>query len=86
MAPPRTTAAEREREAREAAVRRRGLSARVGTVGVVLLFLGGIGTILSPENVATMIGVIVVGIVLVLAAFLLIQDAVRDVKALTKNL
>jgi len=86
MAPPRTTAAEREREAREAAVRRRGLSARVGTVGVVLLFLGGIGTILSPENVATMIGVIVVGIVLVLAAFLLISDAVRDVKALTKNL
>ncbi|OGS47213.1 MAG: hypothetical protein A3K66_00370 [Euryarchaeota archaeon RBG_16_67_27] len=86
MAPPRTTAAEREREAREAAVRRRGLSARVGTVGVVLLFLGGIGTILSPENVATMIGVIVVGIVLVLAALLLISDAVRDVKALTKNL
>ena len=33
-----------------------------------------------------MIGVIVVGIVLVLAALLLISDAVRDVKALTKNL
>ena len=67
----RLTGAERQREERESAVRRQRTSIRVGTGGLVLLFAGAIGVILSPANAILLIAVMVCGIVLLMAAFLL---------------
>ena len=86
MVAPRTTAAVRDREARENAARRRRLSVRMGAAGVALLFLGGLGTVLATELVVPMLGLMVVGIVLVVGALLAIQDALRDLRSLTKIL
>lgn len=72
MERPRPTAAEREREAREEAQRKARLSVRVGALGVVVLFLGGFGVWLLPEDVLAFLGVIVVGILLVVAALFLV--------------
>ena len=69
----RLTGAERQREERESAVRRRRTSVRVGTGGLVLLFAGAIGVILSPANAILLIAVMVCGIVLLMAAFLLVR-------------
>ncbi|MGQ0796723.1 MAG: hypothetical protein ACT4OI_02490 [Methanobacteriota archaeon] len=73
MAASRPTRAEREREAREAAMRHRRTSVRLGSAGVALLFVGAIGTLLSPDAVSFLIVVMIVGFVLILAAFLLIR-------------
>jgi hypothetical protein len=72
MERPRPTAAEREREAREEAQRKAQLSVRVGGFGVVVLFLGGLGVWLMPEEVLVFLVVMVVGILLVAAALYLV--------------
>jgi len=72
MERPRPTAAERAREAREEAQRKAQLSVRVGGFGVVVLFLGGLGAWLMPEEVLIFLGVMVVGVVLVVVALSLI--------------
>ncbi|OGS48088.1 MAG: hypothetical protein A3K68_03750 [Euryarchaeota archaeon RBG_16_68_13] len=82
MAAPRMSVADREREVREAAARKRGLSARLGGLGVVLLFLGGVATLLSPENVVAFLVVMVVGILLVGAALMMVMGSVSE---LTKD-
>ncbi len=72
MERPRPTAAERDREAREEAQRKAHLSVRVGGFGVVILFLGGLGAWLMPEEVLIFLGVMIVGILLVVAALYLV--------------
>jgi len=80
MAAPRRTAAEREREAREEAQRDARRSIRLGAVGIILLFLSGVGVVLLPDYVFAFIGGMVVGILLILAAFLLVRGSVRMFK------
>ena len=72
MERPRPTAMEREREAREEAQRKAQLSVRVGGFGVVILFLGGVGAWFLPEEVLVFLGVMVVGILLLVAALFLV--------------
>ncbi len=82
MAAPRGTAAERAREAREAAQRNTRRSLRLGTLGVVVLFLSGIGVLVLTDYVFVFVGGMAVGIVLLLAAFLLVRGSVL---ALTRS-
>ena len=87
MVPPRRMPSEREREEREATARRSQLSVRVGTVGVFLLFLAGVGVVLAPSYALPLIGVMVVGIVLLLSAFLLLRGSLLKLpEDSTKNL
>lgn len=86
MSQPRQTLAEREREAREEAARKRALSLRLGGAGVLLLFLGGIGTVLVSDLVVAFLGSMVLGIVLLVGAFLLIRGALAGFQELTKTL
>ncbi len=72
MERPRPTAAERAREEREEARRKARLSVRVGALGVVVLFLGGFGVWLVPEDLLVFLGVMVVGILLLVAALSLV--------------
>lgn len=83
MDAPKMTAADRERLARERAAERRRRSGRLGGVGVAILFLGGVGTILAPEFVVGLLVLMSVGIVLVVAAFLLVRDGVAGLRDLT---
>ncbi|HEX9340377.1 MAG TPA: hypothetical protein VF992_04305 [Thermoplasmata archaeon] len=75
----RTTPAEREREAREAAARRRKKSVRLGAAGIALLFGGGVGVVLSPGSVAALLGVMGIGIALLFTAFLLVRTSLAEV-------
>jgi hypothetical protein len=70
---PESPIALREREAREAAVRARRTSVRLGGTGVAVLFLGAFATVLVPDQVALFLVVMGAGFVLVLAAFLVIR-------------
>lgn len=76
MARPRRTAAERDREAREEAQRSARLSLRLGFLGVVVLFLSGVGTGLLTAYIFVFLGGMVVGILLILAAFFLVRGSV----------
>lgn len=76
MAARRVTAAEREREAREKAQRDARLSTRLGTVGIIVLFVSGFGVWLRPDYVFGFIGGMVVGILLLVAAFFLVRGSV----------
>ncbi len=80
MAAPRRTAAERKREAQEAAHRDARLSMRLGLVGVVVLFLSGLGTWFMPDYVYGFIAGLVLGIILILAAFFLVRGSVLAFK------
>lgn len=80
MAAPRRTPAERRREEQERAQRDARRSVRLGTVGVVVLFLSGIGVWLAPGYVYAFIAGLVVGILLILAAFFLVRGSVLVVK------
>lgn len=82
-APRRMTAADREREAREAAVRRRRLSVRIGSGGIFLLFVGGLAIFFVPTDVAPFLGLMVVGVILIVIAMLLVTDLVRDLTKIT---
>ncbi len=81
----RTKPADRAREAREAAVRRRRTSVRLGTMGIVLLFAGGIGVILTPVDVAVLLGVMGIGIALLAAALVVVQRPIAGLLDLTKE-
>ncbi len=72
----RRTAAEREREGKEAAQRNARRSLRLGTAGVIVLFLSGLAVWLLPDFVFVFIGGLVVGILLILAAFLMVRGSV----------
>ncbi len=76
MAAPRKTAAERWREEREEAQRKAKQSLRIGTLGVVVLFLSGLGVWFVPAYVFGFIVGLVVGILLILLAFLMVRGSV----------
>jgi hypothetical protein len=73
MVAPRRTAAERDREAREAERRKTRLSMRLGGLGVLILFLSGLGAWLVTPFILVFLAGMVVGILLILAAFLLVR-------------
>lgn len=75
MAASRKTPAETRREEQEAAQRKARRSLRLGTLGIVVLFLSGIGVLLASEYVFGFIGGMALGIVLLLVAFLLMRGA-----------
>lgn len=54
-------------------MRRRKTSVRLGVAGVVLLFAGGIGVILFPAVVASLLVVMAIGLALIGAAFVLLR-------------
>ncbi len=87
MVLPRTTAAERQRQEREETARRNRWSVRLGTLGVFLLFLGGIGVVLFPTDALPLIAVMILGILLLLAAFLMLRGSLLKLpEDSTKNL
>lgn len=77
MQPPGRTAAERAREAKEQAARRRRTSIRIGAAGLLVLFASGVSVVLSPQNAAALIAVMAAGIVLLAVAFLLVRPKMQ---------
>jgi len=73
VAAPRKPFAERAREAQEAAQRKTKLSLRLGVVGVVVLFASGLGAWLVTPFIVVFLGGMVLGILLILVAFLLVR-------------
>nr|AKQ03193.1 hypothetical protein [uncultured euryarchaeote Rifle_16ft_4_minimus_37884] len=51
---------------------------RLGAAGVVLLFAGGIGVLLSPGSAVPLLGVMGIGLVTIAAAFLLVRTRMTD--------
>ncbi len=68
----RPTAAERERAERELAQQRSRLSLRLGGIGIVVLFASGLGAWLATAYVIEFLAGMVIGILLLLGAFLLL--------------
>ncbi len=85
MVAPRRTAAEREREAREQAQRQARLSIRLGVAGLAVLFLSGLGVWLWTAFVLAFLAGMVVGILLILGAFLLVRGSVLTFKGEEDN-
>src|SRR5439155_3716583 len=71
--PRRSRAAERRRLSEEVAIRKRKTSLVAGTLGLALVFAGGIGVIVSPQSALALIVAMGAGIVLLLVAFLLLR-------------
>ncbi len=67
------TAAERERAEREASRRKTRTSIRLGAIGVVVLFACGLGVGFASGYVYVFLGGMIVGILLILSAFLLVR-------------
>ncbi len=89
MSLPRTSAKDHDREARERIESRRRVSIRLGSAGIILLFVAGAGILVSPETVSALLFVMVLGLILVVAAFLMIRDVgggLLKLRELTKML
>lgn len=76
---------ERAREAGERARRRRKLSARVGALGVIILFaaglalgLSGYGFVPASGLITQLVAAMIVGIVLIAGAFLLVRPSASN--------
>lgn len=81
MDTPRRTYAERHEAIREEAQKKSRASLRMGALGVVLLFASGLGVwLLTDYAVAFLVGM-VLGILLILYAFLLVRGSVQTFKA-----
>jgi divalent metal cation (Fe/Co/Zn/Cd) transporter len=80
MAVPRPTAAERAREAKEEAQRKSRLGLRLGALGVVVLFGSGFGAWLAVDYILLFLVGMVLGIVLVLAAFFLVRSSIHSLE------
>ncbi len=70
----RPTATERDRAVREEQQRKARLSLRVGGIGIVILFLGGVGAWLLPDQVLAFLIVMAAGIVLLVVALSLVWE------------
>lgn len=77
----RTTYAERQQAIREEAQRQSRTSVRMGALGVVLLFASGLGVWLLPDYAVALLVGMVLGILLILYAFLLVRGSVRTFRA-----
>ncbi len=80
MAAPGKSPAARREAARQEAQRKARASLRIGVLGIVVLFLSGIGVLVLSDYVFAFIGVMVVGILLILAAFLMVRGSVLAFK------
>ncbi len=80
MAAPKTFA-ERQALAREEAQRQTAKSLRLGGIGVAVLFLSGLGAWLLTDFIFVFLATMVVGILLILTAFLLVRASVAALKA-----
>ncbi len=78
MEPVRVKAVARARAEREAAARKRTISIRVGVLGLVLVFGGAVGVIVSTADALLLIAPMATGIVLLIAAFLLVRTSAAD--------
>ncbi|HWM52135.1 MAG TPA: hypothetical protein VNP71_03110 [Thermoplasmata archaeon] len=67
------------------AARKRKTSLLAGILGLVLLFAGSIGVIVSPLNAFVLIVVIGTGIVLLLVAFLLVRGSLAALPGKPRN-
>ncbi len=80
MAAPGKSAAARREAARQEAQRRARSSLRTGVLGIAVLFLSGVGVLVLPDYVFAFIGTMAVGILLILAAFLMVRGSVLAFK------
>jgi len=68
--------AERRRVQDQVIARKRKTSILIGLLGLILLFAGSIGVIVSPSSALVLIVVMGTGIVLLLVAFLLVRGPI----------
>ncbi len=85
MEPKPSRAAERRRAEQELAARKRRTSILAGILGLILLFAGSIGVLVSPLSALVLIVVMGTGIVLLLAAFLLMRGPIAAVSGKPPN-
>jgi hypothetical protein len=71
---------ERQQQVREEAQRKTRLSLRLGALGIAILFACGLGTWLLSSYALAFVGGMVVGILLILYAFLLVRGSVQSLK------
>ena len=76
MEPKPARAAQRRRVEQEVAARKRRTSILAGVLGLILLFAGSIGVIVSPLSALVLIVVMGTGIVLLLVALLLVRGPI----------
>jgi len=77
--------AERRRVQEQVAARKRKTSIVTGILGLVLLFAGSIGVLISPSIALVMIVVMGTGIVLLLVAFLLVRGPIAALPGKTRD-
>jgi len=77
--------AERRRVQEEVAARKRRTSIGAGILGLVLLFAGSIGVLISPLSALVLIVVMGTGIVLLLVAFLLLRGPIAALPGKSRN-
>ncbi len=85
MEPKPSRAAERRRLQEEVAARKRKTSILAGILGLVLLFAGSIGIIVSPLSALVLIVVMGTGIGLLLVAFLLVRGPIAALPGKPRN-
>ncbi len=85
MEPKPSRAAERRRVQAEVAARKRTTSILAGVLGLALVFVGGIGVIVSPLSALLLIVVMGTGIVLLLIAFLLVRGPMAALPGKPRN-
>ena len=85
MEPRPSRVAERRRVQEQVAARKRKTSIVTGILGLVLLFAGSIGVLISPSIALVMIVVMGTGIVLLLVAFLLVRGPIAALPGKTRD-
>ncbi len=80
MATPRASYLERQQAVREEAQGKARLSLRLGVVGIVVLFASGLGVWLVTDYALAFLVGMIVGIVVILYAFLLVRGSVQTLK------
>ncbi len=80
MDAPRKTYAERQAMVREEAQGKARRSVRLGTLGIVVLFACGLGLWLLPDWALPFLAGMVLGILVILYAFLLVRGSVQTIK------
>ena len=85
MEPRPSRVAERRRVQEQVAARKRKTSIVTGILGLVLLFAGSMGVLISPSIALVMIVVMGTGIVLLLVAFLLVRGPIAALPGKTRD-
>ena len=85
MEPRPSRVAERRRVQEQVAARKRKTSIVTGILGLVLLFAGSMGVLISPSIALVMIVVMGTGIVLLVVAFLLVRGPIVALPGKTRD-